>query len=190
MAKRYVEIEGTADFKTVARKLREAGDGQVAKEMGKALKASASPLVEDAQRRVQSLAVAGVRGGASARAARAAKALGRRKRLTEKAKQKAHRGSGLRATVARATSAKVTTGARSATMRVRAAASKMPADQRKLPRYLNTGRWRHPVFGQKDKPWVTQVAPPAWFDDAAEAKGPEARDQAIKVVAEYLERIV
>jgi hypothetical protein len=190
VAKRYIEIAGTADFKTVARKLHEAGDGKIAREMGKALKASASPLVEDAQRRVRSLAVSGVRGGASARAARAAKALGRRKKLTEKAKLKAHRGSGLRATTARATAAKVTTGARSASMRVRAAAAKMPADQRKLPRYLNTGKWRHPVFGQSDKPWVTQVAPPAWFDDAAEAKGPEARDKAIKVVGEYLENIV
>jgi hypothetical protein len=189
VAKRYIEIAGTDAFKETARRLHQAGKGQIAREMGKALKKGADPLVKDAQRRVRSLPVSGVRGGAAARAARAAKALGNKKKPSGRLKMKAHKGSGLRATVARVTSAKVTVGARTATMRVRAASAKMPASQRKLPRYLNTGRWRHPVFGDRDV-WATQVAPPAWFDDAARAKGPQVRREARATVARYLSKVL
>lgn len=184
-----VEVKGTAEFKEVSRALRAAGKGQIAREMAKGLRKGAAPLVREAQENVRSLAVKGVRGGASARAARAAKALGRKKAPSERVKQRAHAGSGLRATVARATSIKLSTSARSAAMRLRAAQAKMPADQRKLPRYLNDGSWRHPVFGNR-KRWVTQTAPPAWFDDAAQAKGPQARDAALRTVERYLDNIV
>lgn len=101
---------------------------------------------------------------------------------------RAYEGSGLRDTVARVTSAKTAVSARSASLRVRAAQAKMPHDQRRLPRYLNRGEWRHPVFG--GDVWVTQSTAPAWFDDAAEAVGPGVRDDAIRTVGEYLDKIV
>lgn len=184
-----VEIKGTDEFKRVSRALREAGKGNIARQMTRGLREGAGPLVQEAQSNVRSLSVSGARGGASARAARAAKALGRKKRPSERVKQKAHQGSGLRATVARATNVKLSASARSASMRLRAQQAKMPADQRKLPTYLNVGRWRHPLFGNKNR-WYTQTAPPAWFDDAARAKGPQAREKAIQEVAKYLDQIV
>jgi hypothetical protein len=184
-----VEIEGTADFKALSRALREAGKGQIAREMAKGLREGAQPLVKQAQDNVRSLRVSGVRGGASARAARTLKALGKKKRPSERVKQKAHQGSGLRATVARATNVKLSTSARAASMRLRAQQAKMPADQRRLPAYLNKGKWRHPLFGNKER-WYEQKAPPAWFDDAAEKRGPQTRDKAVEVVAKYLEHIV
>ena len=183
-----IEIKGTAEFKSVARALREAGKGDIAREMAKGLRKGARPLVNEARGNVQSLDISR-RGGASARAARAAKALSGRKRITERARLKAHRGSGLRATVARATNIKLSTSPRAAAMRLRAQQAKMPADQRKLPAYLNKGSWRHPLFGNRDR-WYTQTAPPAWFDDAAREQGPQARDQALKTVAQYLDHIV
>jgi hypothetical protein len=145
--------------------------------------------VQDARRRVLSTPIKGVRGGASARAARAKAALGKKKKPSDRLKMRAHKGSGLRATVARAVAPKISSTKRSASLRVRAAQAKMPPDQRKLPRYLNEGRWRHPVFADREK-WVTQTADPAWFDDAANAKGPEVRRNAVVVVGDYLNRIV
>lgn len=184
-----VELRGTADFRKVAQALKRAGEGPVVREMNKALRAGADPLVQEARRRVRATPVKGGRGGASARAARAKAALGKKKKPSDRAKMKAHKGSGLRETIARAVSPKITSTARSASLRVRAAQSKMPPDQRKLPRYVNEGRWRHPVFADR-KTWVTQTADPAWFDDSANAKGPEVRRNAVVVVGNYLNRIV
>lgn len=49
-------------------------------------------------------------------------------------------------------------------IRVRMSSKAMPYDQRRLPKHLNYGRWRHPVFGNADA-WVTQsAAPEGWFD--------------------------
>jgi hypothetical protein len=184
-----IELRGTAEFGAVSRALKAAGNGAIAREMNRELKAGAGPLVEDAQRRVRGLNVRTSRGGASARAARAKAALGKKKRPSDRLKDRAHKGAGLRDTVARATSAKTSVTSRSASLRVRAAQAKMPPDQRKLPRYLNDGRWRHPVFGNHTA-WVTQTAPPAWFDDAAESTGPKVRDNAIAIVGKYLDHIV
>lgn len=185
-----IELRGTMELKIVAAKLKAAGGGQVVREMNKSLKISATPVVRAAQANVRGISSSGGRGGASARAARAAAALGRRKRPSERAKTKAHRGAGLRATTARAVSAKVSVTSRSASLRVRAAQSKMPRDQRSLPRRLNRGRWRHPVFG-RDYQWVTQTASPeGWFDRAADRQGRQARDNAIKVVTHYYDHLM
>ncbi len=182
-----VRVVGADQFHELGKRLKAAGQKGLRREMGKGLRKGAAPLVADAQERVRGLPIQGHRGGASARQARAQHALGKRKKLTERAKLKAHGGSGLRETVARATSAKVSTGARSSSLRVRAAQAKMPPSQRALPRYLNRGRWRHPTFGHD--PWVEQTTPPAWFDDAMEAKGPAVRDAAVEMVAEYIAKL-
>lgn len=196
-----IEVTGTADFHRAALALKAAGENKLAREMHKALRKGAGPLVEDAQRRARALPMkaiperaskkppaATIRGGSAARLARAQSALGKKKRPSDRLKMRAYAGSGLRDTVARATSAKTSVTARSASLRVRAAQAKMPHDQRRLPRYLNRGQWRHPVFGGDQ--WVTQKTSPAWFDDAAKAKGPAVRDDAIKTVGEYLDKIV
>lgn len=49
-------------------------------------------------------------------------------------------------------------------IRVRMSSKAMPYDQRRLPKHMNYGRWRHPVFGNKDA-WTSQSArPEGWFD--------------------------
>lgn len=183
-----IRIEGTEDFHQLARKLKVAGNGQVARKMSKAMRVAAGPAQQDMQREVQTLNVSG-RGGASARAARAGWALRNRKKLTDKARMKAFRGSGLRATVARAVRTKVSTTARSSSVRIRAQASLMPPSQRKLPRLMNRGNWRHPLFGG-DR-WFEQVSPPAgWFDRPAAKHGPQIRKAAVAVVEDIKREIV
>lgn len=194
-------VVGTGDFTELARRMHAAGsEGKgLRREITKTLRQGVTPLVDEARDNVDDLPVRGVklgkrgkplrRDGASARAARAAHTLRNRKRPSERLKQKAYSNSRLRVTVARAVSAKVTTSAASASLRVRAAQRAMPPDQRRLPRYLNRGRWRHPVFGNKRK-WVEQVAPPAWFDDAAEHQGPIVRGRTLNTVDTYLKKLV
>lgn len=193
-----VEIRGTREFRELARKLKDAGENKIARELNKAMKQSAGPLVNEAKRNVRALQIKGEggrggsitrRGGSSARLARYRMALGRKKTLSEERKLALYRKSrGLRDTVANAVSAKTTVSARSASLRVRAAQAKMPHDQRKLPRYLNRGEWRHPVFGGDT--WVRQTAPPAWFDDARRTKGPLALANANLTVAKFVDRIL
>lgn len=49
-------------------------------------------------------------------------------------------------------------------VKVRMSSKALPADQARLPKHMNYGRWRHPVYGNGDK-WVTQtVGPVGWFD--------------------------
>lgn len=195
-----IELRGTAEFRELARKLKAAGQNKIARELNRALKQSAGPIVDEAKRNVRALQIKGEgdggggsitrRGGSSARLARTRVALGRKKNLSEARKLAIYRKlRGLRDTVANAVSAKTTVTARSASLRVRAAQAKMPQDQRKLPRHLNRGAWKHPVFGNRRR-WVRQTAPPAWFDDAGRTKGPQAQDNAIKTVAAFVDRIL
>jgi hypothetical protein len=183
-------IEGTDSFTRLAARMRAAGsEGKgLRREITKSLREGAAPLVREARDNVTTLNVSG-RGGASARAARAAHALRNRRRASERVKQRAHQRAGLRTTVANAVSAQVKAGGSSPSLRVRAAQAAMPPDQRRLPRYLNKGSWRHPVFGN-DSRWVTQTAPPAWFDDAAKRQGPIVRGRTLNTVDNYLQKLV
>lgn len=196
-----VEIEGTAQFRELARKLKAAGaTGKgIRKEMVKGLREGAKPIVEAAQANVRGLDITGLpvtsrskpvrggRGGASARAARAAARLGNRK-FGDRGKVRAHRGAGLRDTVARTVSAKTSAAARGASLRVLSVGSKMPRDQQSLPRLMNDGKIRHPVFGNRDV-WAEQRMRPGWFDRAGRAKGQQARDKAAGTVQSYLDKL-
>jgi hypothetical protein len=49
----------------------------------------------------------------------------------------------------------------------------LPADQRRLPRHMDKGGWRHPVMGDRDI-WVFQtVTPSGWWSNTVRDYGPE-----------------
>lgn len=160
----------------------------MARNMSKAMKQAAEPMVQDMQSTVRGLTTLGGsgRGGASARAARTAHFL-RRRKPTAKALAKARAASGLRAAAARTVSVSASSSARSAGVRVRSRASLMPPDQQKLPMYMNRGQWRHPVFGGDT--WVTQAVSPGWFDRPAQRHGPRVREGAFRVVIQTLNEL-
>lgn len=58
---------------------------------------------------------------------------------------------------------------------VRITAGKLDANDANLPRRLNKGSWRHPVFGSDT--WVTQTIQPGWFDKTLRRGGPRVRLQ-------------
>lgn len=55
---------------------------------------------------------------------------------------------------------------------IRSSRTVMPAGKGKLPRYMDRGSWRHPVYGGKT--WVTQTTPPGWFLGTGAKMRPEA----------------
>lgn len=182
-----VEIRGTAEFRVVAAKLKAAGNGQLRRELARNMRTAAQPVMRAMQRAVMATEAAGVRGGGGQQ--RREFTVGRARRATERTKRRAAAGRGLRATVGRTLRTKVSTGARSARVEIRSDTKLMPQNQRKLPRHMNTGKWRHPVMGNREV-WVAQtVTPPGWFDRPARRHGGEIRDSAVDVVNDINRRI-
>ncbi|PXY25149.1 hypothetical protein BAY59_24290 [Prauserella coralliicola] len=183
-----VEIRGTDEFRRTAAKLKAAGNGKLTREMGKRMKAAAQPAVEDAQRSVKALRTTGSRGGGGQQ--RREYAMSRARKKTDRAKRKAFEGRGLRSSVARAVQTQVRSGARSASVRIRTNSSRLPANHRQLPLYMNQGRWRHPVFGNRSN-WVGQTVKPAeWFDRPMRRHGAKIRNRAVGVVGDINREIV
>lgn len=122
---------------------------------------------------VQGLDVSGARGGGGkARflsAARITPANMATMSLTRTQIRRGNKATSLRSAAARTLAVEVREkpngSVRTASVRIRMRSSQMPSDQYKLPKYMNKGKWRHPVFGNTDN-WVTQTASPAgWFDE-------------------------
>lgn len=183
-----VEIRGTAEFRATAAKLKAAGDGRLRREMARNMGKAASPVVTAMQNAVKATSSAGVRGGGGQQ--RREFTLSRSRSRREAVRRRAAAGRGLRSTVARTLKTKVSTGARTARVEIRSNVKLMPADQRKLPRHMNTGRWKHPVFSPDRERWTTQtVTPPGWFDRPARIHGRKVRDQAVDVVRDINRKI-
>lgn len=167
-------VTGQAELAALARRLKEAGDKGLKKELGKGLKKAAKPAVAKVQAAVRALDVRGTRGG------------GKAARLRHKAKA---RGKGrLRETIARATIAEVkTTGTARVTIRTRA--RNLPPDQRRLPRYLDREKgWRHPVFGNREV-WVSQRGGP-YFSVTLRRETPAVRTEVIQAMRRVASQIV
>ncbi|RZQ59838.1 hypothetical protein [Amycolatopsis suaedae] len=183
----HVEIRGTESFRRTARKLKEAGDGRLTREMAKKMRTAAKPAVDDAQRSVRGLATAanGRGGGGQARREHA---MSRVRKKTNRTRQRAFEGRGLRATVGRALQTQTRARGQTASVQIKVNKSLLPANQRKLPAHMNTGRWRHPVFGRPV--WVTQTTnPPKWFDRPMSRHGRRIRNRAVEAVDEIKRKI-
>lgn len=74
-------------------------------------------------------------------------------------------------------------------MRVTTKNSLLPPEQRALPRLMNRGRWRHPVFGNRDV-WVEQrPGNRGWFTDTLNAKRPAIRKAIEREFVTWLKRV-
>ena len=66
---------------------------------------------------------------------------------------------------------------------IRTSANRLPPEQKVLPRAMNKGTWRHPLFGEetlrgkkKAQHWVEQtVKPKGWFSETAQRSVPKMR---------------
>lgn len=200
-----VRIEGANQLGALAKRLKNAGDGGRAlrKELLKAVRAGAKPALADTRAAVKTIPVTGARGGGRARREKKQfgdtfgrildragdDELGSDELITkeDRARGRAKRGAGLRDTVARSLRLVVKTGSRTALVRIEVDASKMPEDQRTLPRHLDSAKgWRHPVFGHK--PWVAQKGRP-WFAVTIRKHLPAVRANVIKAMDDIAKKI-
>ena len=221
-----VQVDGP-DLAAVARALL-ASDQVVVKELRKALRNSAKPILDAERAAVRGLTFSTTKvtrsavlrrktetttqgsgrtgGTAAARRASAnatqnlaeAAATGKRFK-TAKQWTALKKRSGLRESVARGMRITATDRKGEMSVTVRTSASRMPPDQRSLPRLINYGRWRHPVFsgprrhakryGDLDT-WVYQTPNRVgWWWQTAEGEIPAAMTrtgQALDSIAEQI----
>lgn len=143
---------GAEDFRALGKRFRKAANGaDVRKGLTKRLQAELKTVTADVQAAVMAVDSKGVRGG------------GRRSRERASTRKRTPRGGhGLRASVSRAVKSRVKYSGITVGARLRVDGSAMPADQRKLPKYLASPKgWRHPTFG--GDPWVRQTGGDYWY---------------------------
>jgi len=188
-----VRIEGADRFKRAAARLKKGGQRDIYLALVRGLRKSSNVAVEDVKQVVRGLPIqghpwrreqppkrasrkvaTGRGGGARARIAHTRRGRSSTPVLAMSNKQfeRARSRSGLRDAVARAHRVAIRASGRpTASVRIKVERNLMPADQRELPRYLNKGKWRHPVFGNTDV-WVNQTSTAGWFDNTLRKHGP------------------
>lgn len=105
---------------------------------------------------------------------------------------------GLREAIASAVTVRAQTSAGRARVRVMVNRSKLPAGKESLPALMNRGKWRHPVFGNRDAAhhrygdkwrWVEQESEARWWTDTADREADGARDRMLEVLHETAAQI-
>ena len=184
-----IRITGGEELHRVAARLKQVEGGkQVLRELTATMRRSAKPALQDAQRAVLGIQSAGIRGGGGQ--ARRAFAESRARRLTAGVKQRAFAGRGLRMTTSRSLRTVVRTGARSASVRIEADPKRMPRNQRTLPGHMDTGKWRKPVFGNREV-WRTQTVTPAgWFSDTVPRHGRRIQHESFETIDTINRRVI
>ncbi len=169
-----ISVTGQRELKVLAAKLKAAGsEGNGLKtELRRGLRKAATPMLNAVKTRVRGISIKGVRGG------------GRWARYAHRPKAKSL---GLRDSVADAMQIQTRMGGEPS-VRLRVNTSRLPANQRKLPRYMNQSEgWRHPVFGNREA-WAQQTGEPYWQETLIPF-GPQVRREVIEVVNDVLGRI-
>lgn len=192
-----ITIVGEADFIQVSRALRAAGQGEMRKAMFTELRTIAKPVHADLRRSIETLGTRAKRDAwrrkGNVSAERARKRLGSdTSKWTDRKMKNALRGSGLRATISRGLTIKVKDSgyAGQSGIYIKTRGEVLPADQKRLPRYLDDPRgWRHPFMGNRQQ-WVHQYASRSgWFTNTARDALPVARKKMQDTIAKYAESL-
>lgn len=133
-----VSAEGSRQMKDLSKRMKEAGRGDLRRQLRAEIKEAGKPVVADLKRAVTQVDVTSSRGGSA----------------------RPNRSTGLRRRVARATTLSVTqNGIR---IVVRSRRQPFPTAAKYLDASVGRfGRWRHPVFGNMDV-WAQQQGE-SWF---------------------------
>ncbi|GAB6898171.1 hypothetical protein [Kineosporia succinea] len=159
-----VELTPSKEFERVIARMKGAPP-QIKRTLSKEIKDATAPIERAAKANIKGTQVRGVRGGGAAQrgAANAARS-----------KRGATGKTGLRESIAKGVTRKITYSGFRTGVRVRVDGKYLPESQRALIRATNKGQWRHPVFGNTSA-WVTQkITPAGWFDRAVSEHGPAA----------------
>jgi hypothetical protein len=141
-------VTGADQLDALSRSLKAAGNKELPKAMRKRLTAATKPIVQEI--RAAALEIPSEGRHSSAHDSRSAMS------------KRGNSGS-LRAALARGVQSKVTTSGRDTSVGIKLNASKLPADQRELPKLVEGLKpWRHPLYGDKEH-WYPQAAHPFFF---------------------------
>ncbi|MHC3392095.1 hypothetical protein ACLQ2E_21910 [Streptomyces lavendulocolor] len=166
---RSVQILGTGQLLELNRRLRAAGHDNLRRSMLRRVRRAAEPLRDDMQQTIRSLPITsqqrrgGSRGGPSP---------------TTRP---------LRATIAEAVRLSVRTSSQVGA-RVWLDRASLPTDLRGMPAALNSGRVRHPVFGNRRR-WVQQNTTPLWWDQVVRTHTPRMTAEVARVLDDVRNRI-
>ncbi len=166
---RDVRILNTGSLLELQRRLRAAGGENIRSSMQRRIRRAAEPLKDDLQSTMRGLNIrsqgrgAGKRGGASP---------------TTRP---------LRATIAAAIRISVRTGGNpGATVWVDK--GRLPPDLKNMPKVINEGRIRHPVFGNRRR-WTNQYASPSWWDATVRRHTPRMEREVARVLDDVRRRL-
>lgn len=160
---RDVRILGTGQLLELQRKLRAAGNENLRANMQRRVRRAAEPLRDDLQQTMRALPIrsegrkGGKRGGPSP---------------TTRP---------LRATIAAAIRISVRNTGGAAGARVWVDKSQLPPDLKNMPDTINSGRIRHPVFGNRRR-WATQTASQPWWDSTVRKHTPRMQREVARVL--------
>jgi hypothetical protein len=150
-----VRTLGEAEFRKLGPRFRKAANGSdVRKQLTKRLRGAAKYALDDTKRAVMAVNSRGIKGGAHARRERAYRLNRPKGRVI---------GHGLRETVARSLKTRIKYSGFTVGLRIYSDTRVMTNRQKRLPYYLDgQGRWRHPVFGNRNV-WVGQLGQPYFY---------------------------
>ncbi|WP_405794118.1 hypothetical protein [Streptomyces sp. NBC_01506] len=163
-----VRVINTGQLLDLQRKLRAAGHENIRSSMQRRIRRAAEPLKNDLQSAIRGLPISSPggrgRGGGRSPTSRP-----------------------LRSTIAGQIRITVrNTGNPGARVFVDKGA--LPPDLRNMPHVINTGRIRHPVYGNRRR-WVTQTAPPLWWDKTVRAHAPRMERDVRRVVDDVRQKL-
>lgn len=136
----WVNIEGAGELRALSRRLKDAGRGDLQRELRQQIRDEGKPVIRDLRRAAMAVDVSSTRGG----------------------RARPRGSTNLRARTAKATGLSTTQNG----ILIRTRGRRVDAAYPTLPKYLDStlgrfDRWRHPVFGHMDV-WTQQRGEP-WF---------------------------
>jgi hypothetical protein len=168
VAIRSVQITGTGQLLELQRRLRAAGHENLRASMQRRIRRAAEPLQADLQQTMRTLQIRSQSAGS-----------GRASPTTRP----------MRATIAAAIRISVRTTSGQAGARVWIDRAALPPDLQGMPAALNTGKLRHPVFGNRHR-WVTQwVTPSPWWDGTVRRHQPRMRAETERILDDLKSRL-
>jgi hypothetical protein len=164
---RDVRILNTGSLLELQRRLRAAGGENIRSSMQRRIRRAAEPLRDDLQSSIRGLNI---------------RSQGRSGRSGPSPNTRP-----LRETIAGAIRISVRTGSNpGATVWIDK--GRMPPDMKNVPAQLNSGRLRHPVFGNR-RNWVNQYASPPWWDDVVRQHTPRMEREVARVLDDVRRRL-
>jgi hypothetical protein len=162
-----IRILNTGALLELSRRLRAVNEQSVRSSMHRRIRRAAEPLHRDLQRTVRSLPISSPGGRGRSGPSPTSRPL--------------------RATIAAAIRISVrTTGNPGARVWIDRAA--LPPDLRNMPKVMNTGRIRHPVFGNRRR-WATQTTTPMWWETTIRRHRPRMEREVERVLDDVRRRL-